>query len=419
LKKYFYKKTFFILLFLTSFQVTQSASNAKIPFVYHPGYNISVLGLENFHPFDTHKYAHIVERLKKHFNWTDDQFHRPRQATDEELKEFHAPEYIDSLNQSWKELFIRAAGFGILLAGLSQFVNLGNHRIKLIIAGIYALWGLRPFQAKAYSQGLGDNDGLKIPFMLLPGPLLRYCFLRPMKLAVNGTAMALEKALDPNNPKFCVNLSGGYHHARSAGGGGFCFFNDTALALKEQIKKNKDFKALIIDLDFHCGDGNADFASKYRDNVTIIDIYGGKSYPLDFIRSVDLEKLITYANPIVERKTLFWDSDRPNSVLKGEKNSHWYCNLVRQNLEKVSAQHFDCIIFNAGTDVYEHDELGSFMGLTKQQIINRDQIVFEFAKEQKIPIIQVLSGGYNKQMGAEIVADCLINSYRIMWDTKN
>jgi hypothetical protein len=146
----------------------------KVPFVYHPRFNISVGGLEKFHLFDTHKYAHIVERLKNHFGWKDEQFHKPEKATDQDLKEFHTPEYIDSLNQSWKELAIRAVGFFLFLALLSRFVHLGNHPIKLIILGIYALWGLRPFQAQAYSQGIADNPGLMIPFMLLPGPLLRY-----------------------------------------------------------------------------------------------------------------------------------------------------------------------------------------------------------------------------------------------------
>jgi histone deacetylase 11 len=308
---------------------------------------------------------------------------------------------------------VRAACFGLLLAGLSRFVSLQNHPIKLVIAGIYALWGLRQFQAKAYSQGIGDNADLTIPFMLLPGSLLRYCLLRPMKLAVNGTDVALEIALAPEGPRWCVNLSGGYHHARSEGGGGFCFFNDTALALQKQIKKNPKFNTLIIDLDFHCGDGNADFASKYPDNVTIIDIYGGKDYPFGFSRSVELEKSIKYPNPIVTNNYL-WNEKRPNPIIKGVKTSDWYCDLVREKFRKVQGRHFDCIIFNAGTDVYENDELGSFMGLTKDQIIDRDQIVFEFARDNKIPIVQVLSGGYNKERGAEIVFGCLLKSHQIM-----
>ncbi len=403
----------FLLFVFSAFSLNgMEEENQKLPFVYHPKYNISVFGLEKLHPFDTHKYAHIVKRLKDHFGWKDDQFEKPEKATDDYLKTFHSSEYIDSLNQSWKELALRAAGLSFFSACLSRFVNLSNHPLKLVIFSIYALWGLRPFQARAYSQGLADCNSLTIPFMLLPGPLLRRCFLDPMKYAVNGTKIALEKALDPNGPGYCVNLSGGYHHARSAGGGGFCFLNDTALALRDQITKNKDFKALIIDLDFHCGDGNADFASKYPDNLTIIDIYGGNYYPFNLPGTVKLEKYITYPNPVADYYV--WDIDRPNPKVKDKKDSDWYLHLLQDNLEKVQNQHFDCIIFNAGTDVYEKDELGSFMGLTKEQIIARDAAVFQFAKHKQIPLVQVLSGGYNKQMGAEIVADCLINSYTLM-----
>jgi len=408
------------VVFLVPFTLIFFCKSAeKIPFVYNDAYNIRFFGLEKLHPFDTHKYSKIVERLKERFKWNNQQFHKAGQATDQQLKLFHDQKYIDALNQSWKEFFMRSTIYGFFLLILSQYISLKKHPIILFILGIYGISGLLPFQAKQYSKGLRDSSTYYPIFMFLPGFLLRYCFLRPMKYAVNGTEKALQEALKKDGPGWCVNLSGGYHHARQAGG--FCFFNDVAIALKKQILKNSNFKALIIDLDFHCGDGNADFQSQYPVNITICDIYCGNNYPFGLEGSYQLEKNISKPNPIVsEEEYNDWIPKRPNPIIKGKNGSSWYCDLLKKNLAEIKTRSlknpdwFDCIIYNAGTDVYEKDALGNFMGLSKKQIIERDEIVFRFAKKNNIPIVQVLSGGYDKKMGAEIVADSLINIYTIM-----
>ncbi len=48
------------------------------------------------------------------------------------------------------------------------------------------------------------------------------------------------------------------------------------------------------------------------------------------------------------------------------------------------------------------------MRLTKECIINRDEIVFRIAFKNKIPIIMLLSGGYQK-INAKVIADSIIN----------
>jgi histone deacetylase 11 len=54
----------------------------------------------------------------------------------------------------------------------------------------------------------------------------------------------------------------------------------------------------------------------------------------------------------------------------------------------------DFVIYNAGTDCMSGDPLGR-LDLSPEAIIQRDEIVFRIAMlEHKIPIVMLLSGGY-------------------------
>lgn len=70
----------------------------------------------------------------------------------------------------------------------------------------------------------------------------------------------------------------------------------------------------------------------------------------------------------------------------------------------------DFILYNAGTDILINDPLGA-LNITAEGIINRDQIVFEEARQRKIPIVMVTSGGYQKETGP-IIADSILNLWK-------
>jgi histone deacetylase 1/2 len=50
-----------------------------------------------------------------------------------------------------------------------------------------------------------------------------------------------------------INWSGGLHHAKKAGGSGFCYVNDIVLGILELLKYHP--RVLYIDIDAHHGDG--------------------------------------------------------------------------------------------------------------------------------------------------------------------
>src|SRR5688572_21513140 len=139
--------------------------------VFSPHYDISFLGLERLHPFDSRKYGRAWNELQTRFGADLAGYHRAvdRPASDAELLLAHTPEYLASLHRA-----------GVLAAALE--------------VGVIAY---------------------------LPAALTRWRVVTPMRWAVRGTILATRAALESG---LAVNLSGGYHHAKPANGEGFCLF---------------------------------------------------------------------------------------------------------------------------------------------------------------------------------------------------
>ena len=52
-----------------------------------------------------------------------------------------------------------------------------------------------------------------------------------------------------------VHLGGGFHHALPDAGGGFCVFNDVAVAIRRLRARGFVEPVLVVDLDLHDGNG--------------------------------------------------------------------------------------------------------------------------------------------------------------------
>jgi len=66
------------------------------------------------------------------------------------------------------------------------------------------------------------------------------------------------------------------HHASKSSAGGFCYFNNIAIGVKNILEKNK--KVSILDLDVHHGNGTEDIFLKEK-NVIYISIHQTPLYP--------------------------------------------------------------------------------------------------------------------------------------------
>jgi histone deacetylase 11 len=213
--------------------------------------------------------------------------------------------------------------------------------------------------------------------------------LAPAKWATRGTVEAALEAIQTK--KSVVNLGGGYHHAKSPKGEGFCFFADIPLACKHIWDVYPDAKILVVDLDNHQGNGVASYReidTQYFEKMSIFDMYAFSGYPYD---KGERAKYINFNYP-----------------LKTGISSEEYLSILKKELTSVLENYsFDLIIYNAGTDIFREDPLGS-MNISQEGIVDRDAFVFSIAKSHDIPICMVLSGGYT-QKSAEIIAESLKN----------
>jgi len=225
----------------------------------------------------------------------------------------------------------------------------------------------------------------------VPNFLLRWYLLNPMKLATGGTIQAAKLALKHG---WAINLGGGYHHAKSDQGGGNCCYADIPIAVYKLWETNPNLRVMVVDLDAHQGNGH-EAVFKNDSRVSIFDMYLQYGYPCD----IEARQYIDFDVPISSR-------------IKGEEYNVKLKTELKNALDKLqdSGKEPDLIIFNAGTDPLNEDPIGG-MRLSEKSIIERDDIVFEQAKNRKIPIVYLFSGGYTKK-SANVIGRSLRNFFR-------
>jgi histone deacetylase 11 len=211
--------------------------------VYSKNYNISFLGLEKMHSFDTCKYDKIFNFLKE--NKVENIETNVSEITKKELRAIHTLNYLEKLD---------------------------------------------------YSYEVGKMCELYL-MSVVPNFLIQKFILSPMRYQVKGTIMAGEMAM---KNKWCVNIGGGMHHASSDDGGGWCLYSDIPLSIKNLMTKKEISKSMIIDLDVHQGNGIERDLSKFpKKSIYMIDCYNHSLYPCDD----DAKKAINIDIDVTENTT--------------------------------------------------------------------------------------------------------------------
>jgi len=183
---------------------------------------------------------------------------------------------------------------------------------------------------------------------------------------VGGTITAAEQALKMG---LAVHLGGGFHHAFADHGEGFCILNDVAVAVEKLKKEGKVAKVLVVDVDVHQGNGTASILSK-KDYVFTFSIHQMDIYPAEKPRSsLDVG---------------LWTGDGDEKYLTALKKH------FPRLYEEVNP---DLIVYLAGADPFEKDQLGS-LKLTKEGLMERGRLIIGEARRRDIPVVVLLAGGY-------------------------
>ena len=208
---------------------------------------------------------------------------------------------------------------------------------------------------------LDQNSIKKIGFPLVDSVVQRSL------IATGGTVLASKLAI---NYGLACNTAGGSHHANFEGGAGYCVFNDVAVAAQYLLDRGLAGKILIVDLDVHQGNGNADIFKDNR-NVFTFSMHSKTNYPAKkSISDLDIE-------------------------LDDNMEDAQYIKILKFYLDQLNQENFDYVFYIAGVDIHFNDRLGK-LNISDEGIRKRDEIVTENFFSKGIPLCGVLGGGYNK-----------------------
>jgi acetoin utilization deacetylase AcuC-like enzyme len=248
-----------------------------------------------------------------------------------------------------------------------------------------------PSQGLTYNLDVHDSEYLRRLFNLeltkkevrASGFTLSQELIQRELRITNGTVEGALWAL--NNRSAAFNIAGGTHHASANKAEGFCLLNDQAIASSYLLENTKVSQILIIDLDVHQGNGTAQIF-KNINNVYTFSMHGANNYP--------------YHKPPS-------DLDIP---LPDNTDDKKYLSLLKKYLPNIMTEiNPDFIFYLAGVDVLAEDKLGR-LGLTLNGCKERDELVFALAKDNDIPIMTTMGGGYAPDIKIILEAHC--NTFR-------
>ena len=214
--------------------------------------------------------------------------------------------------------------------------------------------------------------------------------------SVGATVAAARVALGISKPGqgVAANMAGGTHHAYAHKGGGFCVFNDVAVAARlmqaewaRQFKQTRPpLKIAIIDLDVHQGNGTASIFANDT-SVFTLSMHGEKNFPF-------------------RKEASDLDIELPDGCQDAA-----YLEALEHALDELQRRFEPGLIFYlAGADPFEGDRLGR-LKLSYDGLEARDRRVFDWAFQKRIPLAFCMAGGYGLKIDETVQVQ--VNTYRV------
>jgi acetoin utilization deacetylase AcuC-like enzyme len=192
------------------------------------------------------------------------------------------------------------------------------------------------------------------------------------KLAAGSAIDAAMHCLNTGEKAFSLMRPPG-HHATRNNLGGFCYFNNIAIASLKA--KELAGKVAIVDFDCHHGNGTEDIFLGDK-SFLYISLHQSPLYPGTGLRS--------RGNCI-------------NYPLSEQTSPAEYLSVLEQGLEKVEKFNPDLLAISAGFDTYKHDPITSF-SLEKDTYNKIGRMLAAMNK----PSFSILEGGYSSDL-----AECI------------
>ena len=241
---------------------------------------------------------------------------------------------------------------------------------------------------EAYVQAMADGT-VAAPVMREIGFPWSEAMAERARRSVGATVAAARSALRSG---VGASLAGGTHHAYAERGGGFCVFNDVAVAARvlqaQRAREGQSLQVAVIDLDVHQGNGTARIFQG-DDSVFTLSLHGEKNFPF--------------------RKEA---GDLDVGLPDGCGDADYLSALDGALLQLGARCRPDLVFFLAGADPFEGDRLGR-LKLTAAGMQLRDQRVFDWCFGRNVPLVLLMAGGYGVRIEETVALQ--LATFRLAW----
>jgi len=202
--------------------------------------------------------------------------------------------------------------------------------------------------------------------------------------AAGGAIVAAETAVATGKPTFALVRPPG-HHAEAKAGMGFCLFNNAAIAARAHLRA-RGGRALVVDFDYHHGNGTQDVAG---DGLSYVSTHAHPAYPGTGARSCDLangDEIVNVPLPVTGVSTEAF-------VATWERLLPAVARRVKPTM----------LVISAGFDYVKGDPVGD-LGVDIDAAGHLAAVINATAAEHDANIAYVLEGGYDINALTESIA---------------
>lgn len=268
---------------------------------------------------------------------------KPRQFPDQHIQQVHAPDFVNYLKRACNDV----------PEGKSLFPYVFPIRNKTrppkepsVLAGYYCIDTFTPINRNAYPAARRGVD----------------CALTAATEVLNGRRIAYALVRPPG------------HHAERRSFGGFCYFNNNAIAAQYLSGYGK---VAILDIDYHHGNGQQDIFYR-RSDVLTVSIHGHPRFAYPYFSGFEDEK----GEEDGEGFNL-------NIPLPEELNGDGYRKALKRAITRIEQFNPTFLVVALGLDPAKDDPTGTW-SLQARDFEKNGQMIGAIG----LPILVVQEGGY-------------------------
>lgn len=193
------------------------------------------------------------------------------------------------------------------------------------------------------------------------------------KSAVDTSLTATHLIMDGERLVYALTRPPG-HHAEERSMGGYCFFNNAAIAAN---LLSEEGKVAILDIDFHHGNGTQNMFYE-RDDVVYLSIHADPKVKYPYKSG--------FVDEIGRGRGEGFNRNYPLPLGTGDAE---YMQVLKHAIEDIQIYKPDYLVLSAGFDTFEFDPIGGF----RLTVPFYEEIGKEI-KKLNIPTLVIQEGGY-------------------------